>query len=170
MLNIKATFNKTSINNVSTKDSSTKEVKLPPPISIQALPSRSSPDYNLAQANFLQKIANSSSCPSRSIHELSLSNQPPISVPMSKRKSLQVEHDKSSLDTNCRYVLAIGSKVKTGHEFTLDATILGVMLDSEGTAYKLVWWDDNQRNVEWVYEHEIKPVSPDSKSQIGFTT
>jgi hypothetical protein len=52
---------------------------------------------------------------------------------------------------------------KPGDSVTLIALKLpghvsGVLRDSDGAQYRVVWWWDGQRRTEWLYGHEIESM------------
>lgn len=38
--------------------------------------------------------------------------------------------------------------------------ITGVTFDQEGTAYRVVYWDDGQRENVWMFDWELAPIEP----------
>lgn len=38
----------------------------------------------------------------------------------------------------------------------LDGTVIGMMRDTEGLSYRVVYWADGERRVEWVFPWEIE--------------
>ncbi len=53
------------------------------------------------------------------------------------------------------YAYSIGSRVviaETGHP----GVITGLMTESAGSAYRIVWWNNGERKQEWLYEYELK--------------
>lgn len=53
------------------------------------------------------------------------------------------------------FVYDIGDAV-TIKALKLDATVIGLMRDSDGTSYRIVYWADGERRVEWVFAWEIE--------------
>jgi hypothetical protein len=50
-----------------------------------------------------------------------------------------------------------------------EGRIMGVMLKGGHVNYLVVWWQDEEREEEWLYDHECVPVGPDPLSvTIGF--
>lgn len=52
----------------------------------------------------------------------------------------------------------IGQRV-TLVEPALQGRIVGITQDSDGILYRVVYWDDAVRRVEWVFAFEIRSIS-----------
>jgi hypothetical protein len=65
----------------------------------------------------------------------------------------------------------IGTEVNIKHH---DASIIGkinaIMLRglNNCAAYEVVWWDGNNRKLEWLSDHEIEATDSSKKTKIGF--
>jgi hypothetical protein len=56
---------------------------------------------------------------------------------------------------NVRYAYAIGDHVRicaTEHP----GQVTGLLTDSNGPQYRVVWWNNGERKQEWLYEYEVE--------------
>ena len=65
-------------------------------------------------------------------------------------------------------VYSIGSHVRIGDNIM--ATVLEVCIKSRAVQYRVVWWNKNTRNTEWLDASEVIPADGRETTQIGFTT
>lgn len=57
---------------------------------------------------------------------------------------------------NVTYFYNIGAKV-TISETNHPGVVTGLLSDSQGHQYRVVWWNNGERRQEWLYEYEIQP-------------
>lgn len=56
------------------------------------------------------------------------------------------------------YAHSLGAKV-TIVETEHPAIVTGLLTDSCGSQYRVVWWNNGERKQDWLYEYELKEPS-----------
>lgn len=69
-------------------------------------------------------------------------------------------------------VLTIGSPVTIGNAgVQVSGVVTSIMISAgNSVSYRVAWWDDNDRQSEWLEDFEVKPTDASFRQVIGFRT
>lgn len=57
-----------------------------------------------------------------------------------------------------QFNFSIGQCVKLHAADDIDGIVTGLLRDSEGHQYRIVYWADTTRKVEWMFQYELKAI------------